>query len=109
MYQRGEGSCRVERESKETSQEERFHGSVGRSATPAAGCVERTTEATKQTTASSINNEGEHCSPSLFMIVSDFFLFYFTGKIPKTDLVDNTFGYKKRDYPTRWDNLFSIW
>lgn len=38
-----------------------------------------------------------------------FFLFYFTGKIPKTDLVDNTFGYKKRDYPNKWDNLFSIW
>ena len=29
--------------------------------------------------------------------------------ISKTDLADNTFGYKKRDYPTRWDNLFSIW
>jgi hypothetical protein len=83
MYQRGESSCRVERESKETSQEERFHGSVGRSATPAAGCVERTTEATKQTTASSINNEGEHCSPSLFMIVSDFSRFILQGRYQK--------------------------
>ena len=84
MYQRGESSCRVERESKETSQEERFHGSVGRSATPAAGCVERTTEATKQTTASSINNEGEQCSPSLFMIVSDFSCFILWERIPET-------------------------
>jgi len=38
-----------------------------------------------------------------------FFPFYFTGKISKTDLADNTFGYKKRDYSNKWNNLFSIW